>query len=312
MKRNSIQHTHHLSIRHGRAVSAAIAVFILLLPLPARALLTPEDLSAIRETGLTALTGEQEGEYPARDYVVVETMKIPKGDTVTFMAGSRIFFHRNARITVFGTLQMLGVPRKKCTLGKMPFSLPKLSSDRKLVFDSTSIYTYSHSQLTLRHTIIADSSVKIRLTDTTSAYTFDTVTCADNHFLFPDTALFLPSKSTLTCSMIPGKPFIPCKPVLADTLAMYPGRFAFTVNPLIPVRIVLGVGVAGAAGVWYYFNSKAQEDYTVYQGAESREETKQRRAHQKDMFLYRDLTAAAGACGLAGFSITFLFGGHDK
>ncbi len=312
MKRNSIQHTHHLFIRHRRAVSAAIAVFILLLHLPARALLTPEDLSAIRETGLTALTGEQEGEYPARDYVVVETMKIPKGDTVTFMAGSRIFFHRNARITVFGTLQMLGVPRKKCTLGKMPFSLPKLSSDRKLVFDSTSIYTYSHSQLTLRHTIIADSSVKIRLTDTTSAFIFDTITCADNHFLFPDTALYLPSKSVLTCSMIPGTPFIPCKPVLADTLKMYPGRFAFTVNPLIPVRIVLGVGVAGAAGVWYYFNSKGLRAETNYSKSRDSNEAKSIREHQDDLILYRNLAAAGGACCLAGLSITFLFGGHDK
>ena len=321
MKLHHTKHRFHRSFVCCHLLYAATVVFLLFLPRTTSAGLTPEDLAAIKETGLTALTGDQEGEYPARDYVVVETVRIPRGDTVTFAAGSRIYFHRNARITVFGALRFLGVPRKKITIGKMPFSLPKLSSDRKPVFDSTSIYTYENSRLTLRHTVIADSSIKIRFTDTTSAFIFDTLTCSDNHFMLPDTSLFFPAKSTVTCGMFPDRPFIPCKPVPGDTNALPPGLYAFTINPLIPVRIVLGLGVAGAAGAWYYFNAKAQEKYEEYnkytnpdpsdptRGANDINKIKSR---QKEYLLYRNLATAAGACGLAGFSITFLFGGNQK
>ena len=155
--------------------------------------LTFEDFSAIRETGLTPLTGEQEGKYPRRDYIVVETVRIPRGDTVTFRAGSRIYFNRNARITVFGTLQFLGEHYNKITIGKLPFPLPKLSSDREFILDSTSIFIYAKSQVTFRHTVIADSSISIRLTDTTSFFDFDTVHCSNNKIIFPDTTYIFSS-----------------------------------------------------------------------------------------------------------------------
>ncbi|MBN1758576.1 MAG: hypothetical protein JW863_09675 [Chitinispirillaceae bacterium] len=312
MKRTIVLQTHQPADHPRHPPLWLTVVFLLVLQLPVFAGLPPEDLEAIKATGLTALTGEQEGEYPARDYLVVETVRIPRGDTVTFAAGSRVYFHRNARITVFGALRFMGVPRKKITLGKLPFSLPKLSTDRAMVFDSTSIYTYEHSQLTLRHTVIIDSSVKVRFTDTTSGFIFDTLTCTDNYFLLPDTSLFFPAKSTVTCSLLPDKPYIPCKPVLADTTAMQSGRFAFTINPIIPVRIVLGVGIAAAAGASYYFNYKADKMNDEYNAGDETTDFNRLYEQQDNYFLYRNLALAAGACTSAGFAITFLFGGHHK
>jgi hypothetical protein len=274
--------------------------------------LAPEDLAAITETGLTALTGEQEGEYPVRDYVVVETMRISRGDTVTFTGGSRILFHPNARITVFGTLQFLGTSRNKITLGKLPFKLQKLSGDHKVVFDSTSIFVYRQSHLTLRHTIMDDSSIKIRLADTTATFTLDTVTFSDNHFLLPDTSFFFPAKSIVTCKMDLVSPFIPCAPVLADTTPKLVQVRHASVNPVVPLRFVLGAGILGAAGAWFYFNEKANRSYESYERSKNPDDAAAQRELNRSSVLYRNLTAIAGICGLTGFTVTFFFGGRRQ
>lgn len=55
---------------------APVVVLVHLLCGYTAARLSPEELAKISETGLTALTDEQAGEYPVRNYVVVETMRI--------------------------------------------------------------------------------------------------------------------------------------------------------------------------------------------------------------------------------------------
>ena len=312
MRPNTKQHTIHRRVRCSSVPLIYSAAIVLMIWTSVRARLTPEDIAAITETGLTTLTAEQGGgEYPVKDYVVVETMRIPRGDTVTFKGGSRILFHPNARITVFGTLQFLGTARKKITLGKLPFTLPKLSGDKKNVYDTTSIFAYRQSQLTMKHTVMADPSIKIRLTDTTSYFTLDTVTCADNHFLLPDTAFFFPVKSTVTCKLEPDVPFIPCKPVLADTTtASGRTRFAFPVR--LSLQIGLGAGIIGAGGVWYYYNQKADKADRDYNNARSPDDCDRQTELNHTALLYRNLATVAAMCGLAGLSLTIVFGGGHQ
>jgi hypothetical protein len=277
--------------------------------------LSTEDLAAITGTGLTALTGEQGGgEYTVRDYVVVETMRIPRGDTVKFVAGTRIFLHPDARITVHGSLILEGNAKKSITIGKLPFTLLKLSSDKKMIFDSTSIFIYRGAHLAMYHTVLADSSVRVRLTDTTSTFILEEVTCTDNRFTFPDTTLVFPAKAVVTCSKENGIS-IPCIPVLpepAGTPELLPADRSRQFRPMVPLRIVLGAGTAAAWGMCYYFANKAQNAYDAYPEANTPDECDRLTNVNSRNLLYRNIAAAVGGCGLVGFSVTFIFGGQRR
>ncbi|MCX7727508.1 MAG: hypothetical protein N2053_11755, partial [Chitinispirillaceae bacterium] len=90
-------------------------IFLLLLgifPTNVNSKLSSEDISAITATGLIPLTDEQNGEYAARDYLIIDKMYIMRFDTVKFAPGSRIFFHPYSRIHVHGALFFNGTKDK--------------------------------------------------------------------------------------------------------------------------------------------------------------------------------------------------------
>ena len=174
--------------------------------------LTPDEIAAIRETGLIPLTGEQEDEYPARDYVIVETMRVPRGKTMKFTPGTRVFFHHDARITVQGSLLFEGAPGRPVTVGECTTPLPGLSAGGKAVFDSTSIFVYRGAHLAMRHTVLDDPTIRVRFTDSTSTFEFDGLACSDNRFIFPDTTLFFPESTVVTCSKTETSMPVPCIP----------------------------------------------------------------------------------------------------
>jgi hypothetical protein len=293
---------------------------IVLFPCGIAARLTPEDLAAITETGLTPLTGEQEGEYPKRDYVVVETMRVKRGETVKFSAGSRVFFHPNARAIVNGALLFEGSEKLPVTIGKLPFTLLKLSSDRRAVFDSTTVFIYRNGELTMRHTIIADSTIRVRLTDSTSAMTLDKMTSAGNLFTFYDTTMYFPAKAVVACTRGPGDMNTPCIPVLpyaSGNELPKKERTRPRLAPVVPVRITLGAGTIAAGAAWYYFNRKAataHDNYLVEGVAKNPDPNAllQHRLDNNRSVFYRDLAAVAAACGAASFTVTFAFGGRAR
>ncbi|MBN1578920.1 MAG: hypothetical protein JW913_20330 [Chitinispirillaceae bacterium] len=306
MKRNTLFSSHRNSCNRCRRILAAV-LLLYLLGGYSYARLTPEDLAVISETGLIPLTGEQEGEYAGRDYVVVETMRINKDKTVTFAPGTRLFFHPNARMIINGTLHCKGTRAKPITVGKLPFALPKLSS-QMMVFDNTSIFVYRGGGLYLRHTHLADSSVRIRLTDITSAFSIDTVTCAGNRFMLPDTSLLFPPKAVVTCTNEHGAVAQHCGWVLPTKATAAARRFHIT--PLLAVRASLGAGTLAAAGVWAYYNRKADRAAENYFAKTDSPDVRRYRELNNSAVLYRNLAAVTGACGVAALSITFLIGGN--
>ncbi|MBN1309646.1 MAG: hypothetical protein JXA18_17125 [Chitinispirillaceae bacterium] len=291
--------------------SGGAALILCLLAVSTYARLTAEDLAVISETGLVPLTGEQEGKYAGRDYVVVETMRIKRGDTVTFAPGTRLFFHPNARMIINGTLHCKGSPANPITVGKLPFSLPKLSSEM-MVFDNTSIFVYRGGGLYLRHTHLADSSVRVRLTDMTSAFAIDTVTCTGNRFMLPDTSLLFPPKAIVTCTNERGAVAGHCGWVLPAEETKAPPARRFHLTPLVAVRIALGVGSAAAAGVGAYYYRKAGRTAADYRAETNPSSVKQYRESNNAAVRRYNLAVIAGACGIAAFSITFTIGGHRQ
>jgi hypothetical protein len=306
----------------GRAAAG-----MLLFSALAFARLTPEDLAAISETGLIPLTGEQEGEYPAKDYVVVETMKVRRGQTVSFAAGARLYFHSAAKITVSGMLKCEGTPAKPVIIGRLPFKLPKLSSHQMVFLDSSAIAVYRSGTLSLSHTRLADSTVCISLTDETSGFSFDSILTSGNWLTLPDTATFFPKGAIVTCEKLSQALYVPCRPVLPVNLDTRKERKPLVITPKLPIRIVLGSIAVGGAGAWYYFNREAQRAGEQFHAEDDRlkEEVAKNggkppntdaliryRKNNNANFLYSTIAAVAGGCALTGFTVTFLIGGHGK
>jgi|GEM_PF-5153255 len=277
----------------------------------ATAALSPEDFAAISETGLTALTGEQGGDYPAKDYVIVETMTVPQGETVRFAAGTRLFFHANARITVKGALVCEGTTPLPVTVGKLSFELPRLSSRSKTVFDKTSIFIYRGGDLTLRHVAMDDSTISIRLTDTSSTFSLDSVICANTRFTLTDTSMFFPAKSIVTCSKGAGRLLTPCTPVLTELPATNAAsKSVFGPKPVVAGRVALAIGSCAAAGIWIYHNRRAGEAMSKYDDATSVSQASRYRDDNHRSIRYRNFAALAAACGITAFTLTFFIGGE--
>lgn len=295
---------------HRRAWPVSLLVLIFLVE-SANAALTPEDFAAISETGLTALTGEQGGDYPAKDYVIVETMTVPQGETVRFAAGTRLFFHANARITVKGSLVCEGITPLPVTLGKLSFELPRLSSRSKTVFDKTSIFIYRGGDLSLRHVAMGDSTISIRLTDTLSTFSLDSVICANTRFTLTDTSMLFPAKSIVTCSKGPGSFLTPCTLLLADVAATDgASKPVFALRPVVAGRVALAIGSGAAAGIWIYHNRKARDSMTKYDNATTVSQASRYREDNHRSIRYRNFAALAAACGITAFTLTFFIGGE--
>jgi hypothetical protein len=273
--------------------------------------LTPEELSSISATGLTPLTGEQEGDYACRDYVIVETMRISHNQTVTFAAGTRLFFHPDARIAINGSLVCNGTSSKPVSIGKLQFSLPMLSTSRKMLFDSTSIYIYRKGTLSLRHTHLIDSSVRIRLTDSTSLFTFDSVTGAGNRLTLPDTALFLPDKAVVACSNEKAGGLELCIPLPSQhSPSVSLPRSPSNIKRNVFFRIGLGSAILASSGLWVYYNENAKNAGNAYT---NNSPDYLRLFNKNHRYIhYRDLAAVAGGCSLLATSVTFVIGGASK
>ena len=313
-----------------RSLASAAAIGHLLCGFTAAAL-SPEDLASISQTGYIPLTGDQEGDYPGKDYVVVETMRISRGQTVSFAAGTRLYFHPNAKITINGSLICEGTPAKPVIIGRLPFKLPKLSSSHAaMLLDSNTISVYRYGNISLHYTHLADSTVRIGLTDVTSTFTFDSVTAAGNRFSLPDTQQFFPANATVSCSKALDQPLLLCRPILpyAQDAKTTTEKKPLFLNRKLMLRVALGAGTIAAGGIYYYYNSKAQRAYDNWSAEDARARSlyaneyrdgkpdrtliEQYRHDNTTALLYRNLAAAAGVCGLAGISITFFIERHDQ
>jgi len=58
-----------------------------------------------------AISGAQDGQYEAREYIVADSVIIEQGDTLTFEAGTTVRFLQYAGIRIYGTLVAAGSSR---------------------------------------------------------------------------------------------------------------------------------------------------------------------------------------------------------
>ena len=272
--------------------------------------LTADELKKIYSTGLVSLTGEQEGDYDADDYVVVQTMTIPSGVTVTFLPGTRLFIHQNSQIRIHGKLIFMGTKDSHVEINKLPFTLPSLDALAKHSIDTISIFVLAGGHLALHHTDITDSTIHIRLTDATSTFNLDSITGSSNTFTLPDTSLLLPPNMLATCSKAFGSLSDPCFPPPA--IPSIPGSGFNIRRFMIPLRIVLGTGFFAAGGAWYYFNETAKDYEDKYLAAQSPADADHYQKRNHSYIDYRNITAIGGGCCLAAFSVSFFFGGKNQ
>lgn len=291
--------------------------------------MSAEELKAIYETGLIPLTEDQGGIYKSgRDYLIFETMRVKKDDTVTFVQGARLFFHSNAKITVHGTLKFNGTEEEPVTIGKLNVTIPRIAPKKGSSFDSTSFYVYRNASLIMRNVKLADTTISVRLTDSTSGFTFENVRGSGNRILLPDTLLYMWPGSCVTCVKTNTRLSIPCIPPQPRNglLSGYYGQWDWK-RYVVPIRIVIGAGILSASGAWYYHNDKAADAhraYERYQGVESedvsdvnaRSEMKGFVDRQVDInriaLRNRNLSGFAAGCGIAAITLTFVFGGKEK
>jgi hypothetical protein len=295
----------------GCCVIPGLLLFLLLFSSYAR--MTPDDLKAIYETGLIPLTDDQEGIYKSgRDYLVFETMRIKRGDTVVFTPGARIFFHSNAKITVHGALILHGTADEPITIGKLNVTIPKLTPKVKMNFDSTSFYVYRTATLVMQHVGIADSTISFRFTDSTSEFTMDSVRCAGNRLSLPDTLLHLWPNVMVTCSKSAGKLSHPCIPPPINTSKIVVNHIFTWEGIKSPVRIGLGLGVTAAAAAWYFHNNKASQAVDDYHAIESDAgDFGSRKEINNIARRNRNIAGFVAACGAAALSLTFYIGGGE-
>jgi len=309
--------------RLPRTIGILATLFTLLLCIAAHARISSEDLTAIYETGLIPLTDDQEGVYKAgRDYLIIETMRVKRGDTVEFAPGTRLFFHTSAKMTVHGVLRFKGTPEEPVTIGKLNVTIPKLSRKVEMQFDSVSFYVYRNASLVMDNVKLVDSTISFRGTDSTSEFTFDSVRCSGNRFSLPDTVLNFWPGSCVTCARQNGNLTHPCVlPPPPDTKTIVVKKTLGWSTFKIPVRITLGAGVLAAAAVWYYHNDKAldaDKKYDSYVNStptnsdNAKRELDTYKQASKIALRYRDLASYAAACGAASLTLTFVLGGNAK
>jgi len=301
----------------NRHVNLFVAgLLLLLLSIPVHSRMNSEDLKAIYETGLIPLTEDQDGIYKSgRDYLIFETMRVKRGDTVTFTPGARLFFHSNAKITVHGVLKFDGTPDEPITIGRLNVTIPKLSKKVVMQFDSTSFYVYRTASLILNNVKLADSSISFRCTDSTSNIFFDSVTCAGNRLTFPDTVLYLWPGSCITCEKNDGvlsKKCVPPPPSPPDSQKVIINTEHFWSDIRPAVQIGLGIGIFSAAAAWYYHNDKADAAYKKYHELEAGGSFETEKRRSRIAIRNRNLAAIAAACGAASLTVTFVIGGKNK
>ncbi len=275
--------------------------------------LTPEKLTAISDIGLIPLTGEQEDEYPARDYVILETMRVSQGKTMKFTSGSRIFFHTDARIIVYGTLIFEGSALTPIKIGRCKVQLPGFSGSTRKKFDSTLIFVHRGAHLSMRHTVLEDPLVRVRFTDSTSTFELENVECSNNLFIFTDTAVFFPDSSKVTCSRTKASTRVECIPQYPDTTSNDINKpFIPISNPKFSLRIILGGGAVAAAVLWFAYNKKTENAYTAYQNAANSSDANRYLEQNHRMAIYRDFAAIGGGLCVIGVAFTFIIGKDNQ
>lgn len=279
-----------------------------LLPTNVNSKLSPEDISAITATGLIPLTDEQNGEYAAKDYLIIERMYVMRFDTVKFAPGSRIFFHPYSKIHVHGALFFNGTKEKPILIGKLPFSIPGLTTPIQKILDDVSISVYKDAHLTMQYTNLLDSTITINITEETSSFFIDSVKGAANKLLILDTALFIGKDIIFSASRQNRKLILPPPSVLSSLTPSLENKTKIEKKyKFLPFQISLGIGALTSAIIGIYSDRKAEYFFQRYPKETDPDIVEWcRKEYYKYLYLRNAMFIGTLVCSTA-FSITFFF-----
>jgi len=277
---------------------------------------------SLLKLGLLVLQGEQEGVYEKGDYVVVDNVIIPQGDTMTILGGSRIHFCKGRIIRVRGTLICDGDKDNPVTIVDAPFKVGKLSLiDSILTGGAACINLYSNSSLKMRNTQIKDTALSLISERNFESIIFDSTVFsskANSKISIGDSTVTLPCSKPVSFNIKTGEyPFVPeePKPVLlselsTDTKAEKTERKRK--KWIWPARI-LSVALTGVgAAAWYYYDNEMEKYADLYHKSRNPQDVSRYYKKNHDMSKLRNLGIAAVATGTASFSITFFIRGAHK
>lgn len=272
------------------------------------------------ELGLLVLQGEQEGVYEKGNYVVVGNVIIPQGDTMTILAGSKIFFSQGRTIKIHGTLIFQGEPGNPITIVDAPFRLDKPSlMDSILTGGASCISVSTGANLTLKNTIINDTTLSIISESNFGEITFDsTVFTAETNskLTIGDSTVTVPYSRTLNFKIKAGE-----YPVILEEIVIEDVNSQSVTIPVVsehemkkpkwvwPVRI-LSAAVTGAGAVaWYYYNDKMDSYSEKFNTASDTYTADNYYEKNKDASKLRNLGIAAVITGTTSFTLTFIIKG---
>ena len=271
------------------------------------ALAQTESPPDFRSLGFLTLKGEQEGEYDRADYIVTEDVVIKAGDTMSLMAGTKIYFYEGAVFSVHGTLLCKGSSSAPVSFLRFPFESKIRSAESSRSYHG--LVASGSGCISLFHTVVADSELYI-------------VSNRDNAKILLDNVVF---HSSVNSSInIGGKTvrFPEQVPVF------YPDTTRNTAVEQkvelglpeerrkqrwkIPVRITSGAMLFAGAATWWYYNKEAEKYYQEYHRSKDPRDVTSHYEKNHTSITYRDISACVAAFGGLAFTVTFFFGGSGK
>lgn len=274
-------------------------------------------LSLLR-LGLLALQGEQEGVYEKNNYVVVDNVIVPEGDTMTILGGSKIYFCKGRTIKIRGTFICDGKNDNPVTIVDAPFKMDKPSLiDSILTGGTPCINLYTRGSLKLKNTIVNDTTLSLSSERNFKSIKFDsTVFTAENNsqITIGDSTISLPCSKPVSFDIKTGEFPVILKepqPVLPDKIH-YPKNNRKIKKGIWTTRI-LSIALTGAgAAAWYYYNGEMDKYANQYYNSKNPQEVSKYFKKNHDSSKLRNLGIAAVAIGTTTFSITFFIKGAHK
>jgi hypothetical protein len=272
---------------------------------------------SLLKLGLLALQGEQEGVYEKDDYVVVDNVIVPEGDTMTILGGSKIYFCKGRTIKIRGTFICDGKKENPVTIADAPFKMDKPSLiDSILTGGTPCINLHTHGSLKLKNTIINDTTLSLISERNFESIKFDnTVFTAksNSQITIGDSTISLPCSKPVSFNIKTGEfPVIleEPEPVLPDKIQYLKKdkrkKWIWTAR-------ILSIALTGAgAAAWYYYNDEMDRYANQYYNSRNPQTVSKYYKDNHDSSKLRNLGIAAVAIGTTTFSITFFIKGAHK
>ncbi|MCX7726426.1 MAG: hypothetical protein N2053_06225, partial [Chitinispirillaceae bacterium] len=152
------------------------------------------------------------------------------------------------------------------TIGKLPFAIPALTTPIQKILDDVSISVYKDAHLTMRHTILLDTSTNINFTEKTSTFVIDSLKCSGNKLSIADTVLFIGKDIVVSASRENQRLILPPPSNLSSVKLDVDNKTMIQQKkfPILPFQIIAGAGAIVCGGIAIYCHRKVDYFYNRY------------------------------------------------